>query len=91
VRQLARHLGLPNEIIDKPPSAGLWHGQTDEEELGETYENIDKILFLLYEKGRSVEETALNLKIEQRRVERINAIIERNRHKRMMPKIVKTF
>jgi NAD+ synthase len=91
VQQLARHLGLPDDIIDKPPSAGLWHGQTDEEELGESYENIDKILFLLHEKRRSLEETASILQIEQKRVERINAISERNRHKLVMPKIVRLF
>jgi NAD+ synthase len=91
VLQLARHLGLPGDIIDKPPSAGLWHGQTDEEELGESYENIDRILVLLYEKGRSVAETASIIKIEQRQVERINAISKRNSHKLVMPKILKLF
>lgn len=38
VRQLAKHLGVPRQIIDKAPSAGLWAGQTDEEELGISYE-----------------------------------------------------
>lgn len=41
VRDLARHVGVPREIIDKPPSAGLWEGQTDEEEMGLTYEQLD--------------------------------------------------
>lgn len=91
IRQLARHIGLPDDIIDKPPSAGLWHGQTDEDELGESYENLDKILFLLHEKGHSAGEIASLLGIEQRRVERICAISERNSHKLVMPKIVKLF
>lgn len=43
VRQLAKHLGVPNEIMDKVPTAGLWPGQTDEEELGITYEALDMI------------------------------------------------
>ncbi|HSX24459.1 MAG TPA: NAD(+) synthase, partial [Candidatus Andersenbacteria bacterium] len=44
VRQLAAHLKLPQEIIQKHPSAGLWDNQTDEQELGFTYEAADKIL-----------------------------------------------
>jgi NAD+ synthase len=41
VRELARYLKIPQEIIDKPPSAGLWAGQTDEGEMGFTYEDLD--------------------------------------------------
>jgi len=41
VRELADYLGIPQEIIDKPPSAGLWKGQTDEEEMGLSYEVLD--------------------------------------------------
>lgn len=41
VVELASFLGIPQEIIDKPPSAGLWHGQTDEDELGLSYEELD--------------------------------------------------
>src|SRR3989338_5532698 len=44
VRQLAREVGVPNQIIDRPPTAGLWEGQTDEEELGISYETLDAIL-----------------------------------------------
>ena len=44
VRGLAHYLGIPQEIIDKPPSAGLWEGQTDEEEMGITYEQLDLYL-----------------------------------------------
>ena len=47
VRQLAKYLNIPDVIIDKPPSADLWLGQTDEDELGFTYEEVDKLLFLL--------------------------------------------
>ena len=45
VRELASFLGIPQQIIDKPVSAGLWHGQTDEAELGFTYEELDRYLF----------------------------------------------
>ena len=44
VRELARFLDVPRSIIDKPPSAGLWAGQTDEGELGLSYEEIDRYL-----------------------------------------------
>ena len=44
VKQLAKYPGVPKKIVDKVPSAGLWPGQTDEEELGASYEDIDKIL-----------------------------------------------
>jgi NAD+ synthase len=44
VRVLAAYLGVPQQIIDKPPSAGLWHGQTDEGELGCRYEELDRHL-----------------------------------------------
>ena len=44
VQELAGHLGVPQEIIDKPPSAGLWEGQTDEDDLGFTYNQLDSFL-----------------------------------------------
>jgi NAD+ synthase len=44
VRQLARKLGVPQVVIDRPPSAGLWAGQTDEDEMGITYEDLDATL-----------------------------------------------
>lgn len=44
VKELARFLDIPERIITKPPTAGLWEGQTDEKEIGMSYENIDKIL-----------------------------------------------
>ncbi len=47
VRQLAREMGLPQAIVDKPPSADLWVGQTDEGELGFTYAEVDQLLYLL--------------------------------------------
>jgi len=47
VRSLARHLGLPQQVIAKPPSADLWAGQTDEGEIGVSYETLDQILYLL--------------------------------------------
>ena len=56
VRQLSRVMGVPEEIINKPPSADLWVGQTDEGELGFTYADVDKLLFMLVDERRSPEE-----------------------------------
>jgi NAD+ synthase len=52
VRDLARFLGVPTEIIDKPPTADLWQGQTDEDELGFTYEEADRILALIVDQNQ---------------------------------------
>ena len=56
VRQLANVMNVPDVIIQKPPSADLWVGQTDEGELGFTYAEVDQLLFLLVEKNKSIEE-----------------------------------
>jgi len=53
VRQLARAIGVPEKIIRKIPTAELWRGQTDEGELGFTYEEVDRLLFNLIDKGLS--------------------------------------
>lgn len=71
MRELAAYLGIPREIIDKPPSAGLWLGQTDEEEIGLTYEELDR--YLLAEEGREEVRT------------RIEAMIAASSHKRCLP------
>jgi len=55
VRQLAGALGVPRVIIDKAPSADLWVGQTDEGELGYTYNEMDQLLYLLVEEGLAPE------------------------------------
>ncbi len=44
VRELAQHLNIPEEIIEKKPSAGLWQGQTDENEMGITYQELDEYI-----------------------------------------------
>ena len=50
VYKLAKYLNVPEEIINKPPRAGLWNNQTDEDEIGMTYELLDKILYRNLEK-----------------------------------------
>ncbi|MCE5259548.1 MAG: NAD+ synthase [Chloroflexi bacterium] len=58
VRQLAAYLGLPQVIIDKAPSADLWEGQTDESDLGFTYDQADEVLYLLSECHWSIAQVA---------------------------------
>ncbi len=88
VRQLSRALGIPEEIVGKPPSADLWSGQTDEAELGYTYENVDKLLYLLVDQRYSPEE-CVEAGFEEAFVEQVVARIRRNQFKRMLPPIAK--
>jgi len=88
VRQLAAHLNVPNRIIERVPSAGLWRGQTDERELGLAYEKLDMIYagLDLGLKPDSIADVA-GVKIEN-----VNRFIERKRriaHKLSMPEIPK--
>jgi len=56
VYQLAKFLGVPKNIVEKTPTAGLWHGQTDEEEFGFTYKEADQVLSYFYDKKLKLEE-----------------------------------
>lgn len=56
VRELARAMGVPEVIVSKAPSADLWDGQTDEGELGFTYDEADQVLYLLTERGLTIDE-----------------------------------
>ncbi len=73
VRQLAGYLKLPQKIIQKAPTAGMWQGQTDEEEFGFTYEEADKILHLYIDRKEPVEEI-VQLGIQ---LEIVNKVIDR--------------
>jgi len=74
VRRLAGGLDIPPEIIDKPPSAGLWEGQTDEGELGISYEELDKALIAL--QGSQAQGC------DDEVMERVRRMVSRSRHKR---------
>jgi len=88
VRQLSRALGIPPAIVDKAPSADLWVGQTDENELGFTYEEVDRLLYLLVDQRYSPEECE-EAGFERAFVEKVVARIRRNQFKRMLPPIAK--
>lgn len=88
IRQLAGAMGLPEVIIQKPPSADLWVGQTDESELGFTYDQVDKLLYLLVEKHKTIEECVM-AGFERKFAEQVLARIRQYRFKRVMPPIAR--
>jgi len=77
VKELAKDLGIPNEIIKRAPSAGLWEGQTDEEELGLTYEELDEAIEII-ESGK---------KFSSKKVDRVRRLMKNSQHKRSLPLI----
>ncbi len=85
VRQLARHVGVPEELAAKTPSAELWDAQTDESELGIEYDTLDSILVLHIDGPLSVRATAAELGVEEQVVERVRALFEASAHKRYAP------
>jgi NAD+ synthase len=88
IRQLSRALDIPAPIIDKPPSADLWEGQTDENELGFTYEEVDKLLYLLVDQRYSPQEV-VEAGFDEKFVTAVTTRIRRNQFKRMQPPIAK--
>jgi len=88
VRQLSRAMNIPSEIIDKAPSADLWIGQTDEDELGFTYEEVDKLLYLLVDHRYSPEE-CVEAGFDESFVHMVVKRICHNQFTRMMPPIAK--
>ncbi len=85
VKELAKWLNIPQRIIDKKPSAGLWPGQTDEEELGITYRELDLILYALLDMGLSVEKASEVTGLEINKVRKVYQMVTRSEHKRKLP------
>ncbi len=88
LRQLARALRIPRAILEKPPTADLWVGQTDEAELGVTYELADQILFMLVDE-RCREEDVIAAGFDPAVVRALNTRIRNNQFKRSLPIIAK--
>ncbi len=88
VRQLARHLRLPAAILRKAPTAGLWPGQTDEGEIGLSYEEIDAILYGLVE-GRQGRKELVAAGHRPAAVDRIARLVRGSEFKRRPPPIAK--
>ena len=85
--KLAKQLDIPNEIVDKPPTAGLWIDQTDEREIGMSYEELDKILNYLdtYDKDKDIEYEASKIGIKTRDLQKVFYMIKKSEHKRKTP------
>ena len=84
VRQLAAELGVPQPIIEKPPSADLWVGQTDEEEIGFTYDEMDRLLYALVEEGLSARD-CLKVGFSEEFVQTIVSRVKKYRFKSTLP------
>jgi NAD+ synthase len=83
VWRLATHLGLPPRVVAKQPTADLWPGQTDEEELGVTYQVADEVLYLLFDLGLRPAEV-VDRGYEEAAVRRIVQLEQANRYKRRL-------
>ncbi|MFZ2098159.1 MAG: NAD+ synthase [Anaerolineales bacterium] len=88
VRQLAKAIGVPQVILDKPPTADLWFGQTDEGELGFTYADVDQLLYLLVDQ-RYRPEDCVEAGFDESFVRAVMERVRKNQFKRLMPPIAK--
>ena len=88
VRQLAAYLGVPEPIITKPPSADLWEDQTDEDELGFNYLDVDRLLYYMIDRQYTLEQL-LALQFDDAFIRQVSQRIIRNQYKRTMPVIIK--
>jgi NAD+ synthase len=88
IRQLAHAVGVPEVIIAKPPSADLWVGQTDEDELGFSYDSADHLLYLLVDQRYRPEECVAE-GFDEAFVQEILRRLRRFHYKRVMPPIAK--
>jgi NAD+ synthase len=89
VRQLSRHLGLPQAVVEKQPSADLWAGQTDEAELGFTYEAVDRVLHLLVDERYELSELVSEEGFDEKFVRTVARRIQLSQYKRRPPVIGK--
>ncbi|GAB7019324.1 NAD+ synthase [Halostagnicola bangensis] len=85
VRALASYLGVPDEIIDKEPTAGFYVGQTDADELGAPYAVIDPLLERVVDQGQSLETAVDEMGIERATAEEVLSMHEASEHKRTVP------
>ncbi len=87
VRLLAKALGVPDQIITKAPSADLWAGQTDEGEIGVTYEQIDLILRSIIDDGIISRSELEKLSYDEIHLEKVIALLNKNGFKRSLPEV----
>ena len=90
VWELSRSLGVPDSLITKKPSAGLWAGQTDEVELGISYVKVDEVLRKL-EQNEDLETIPNTLGISEEQLDSVMSRIEKSEHKRNSPPVPQIF
>jgi NAD+ synthase len=88
-KAMGEYLGVPPEIIEKAPSAGLWTGQTAEGEIGIKYDDLDFIMYHLLEKRYSPEEIITKLGMARSDVEKVVRMVRNSEHKRQTPRYPK--
>jgi len=88
ILQLARAVGVPEPIVSKPPSADLWDGQTDEDELGFTYDEVDRLLLLLIDQGFS-EQACVDAGFDVKFVRKVVERMRQNHFKRIQPPVAR--
>ncbi|MBA3074054.1 MAG: NAD+ synthase [Anaerolineae bacterium] len=88
VRELSKAIGVPQALLDKAPSADLWIGQTDEQELGFTYEEADRLLYLLIDQRYKPEE-CIEAGFAENFVKAVIQRVRKNQFKRVLPPIAK--
>jgi NAD+ synthase len=85
VRQLAAHVGVDRDLVMQEPTAGMWEGQTDAEEMGLDYDTVDAVLAVHVDGGLSRAATVRELDVPEEAVDRVVDLYERSAHKRAMP------
>jgi len=86
VRALAKYLGVPEPIIQKAPTADLWPGQTDEDELGFAYAEVDKLLYFMVEKKYTMEELKA-MGFSESFINEVSNKVKKAQYKRCLPPI----
>jgi NAD+ synthase len=88
VRQLSEEMGVPQQILFKPPSADLWQGQTDEQEIGLRYEDLDRLLYWMVDR-RYTREQLTEIGFDSKQIERVQTLIAKTEFKRQTPPVAK--
>ena len=88
LRAVARELGVPEEVVAKPPSADLWPGQTDEGELGRSYDSLDRVLFALVDRRWTIDR-CVDAGLPRDLVEWVAQRVARMEFKRQLPPVAK--
>jgi NAD+ synthase len=86
--EFAKVLGVPESILNKAPSADLWEGQSDEEELGHTYKELDDLLKVMIDENKSKEEL-ISMGFDEKFIDKISHRVKVNAFKGKLPTIAK--